>query len=128
MREILFRGKEANDNWVYGFFVEFDGSYNSDGEPYQYPQIVLRNGESCFVEPKTIGQFTGLLDKNGVKIFEGDILTLDFEGENNASEVKYFDNAFWLERKDGTRHWPKSEFCTVIDNIHDNPTLLKAEV
>lgn len=138
MREILFRGKRAdNGEWVEGFpFVR----RNTNGEVIDcfiiqeaYEQVT--NGQryvrsnlksECFcVIPKTIRQFTGLTDKSGTKIFEGDILRDDDNEENGVVvffEGEYcvsFDNEFTYGFADIACS------CYVNGNIHDNPEFLK---
>lgn len=130
MREILFRGKrDENDEWVFGDLIH---------EPWASciqvtEQVIENNNIDIFkrtkysVHKETVGQYTGLLDKNIERIFDGDILKLDGE-----------DGFFVLEFQDDTARFVMSGDSMVVDfdnfrsyevevigNIHDNPELLK---
>lgn len=73
MREILFRAKRIdNGEWVYGQYAYLLNARTEDGEPIKH-MIVDGTPFGQTVDPSTIGQYTGLTDKNGKKIFEGDI-------------------------------------------------------
>ena len=123
MREILFRGKRSDDNeWVFGD-LEHNGNH--------IPKFV----DGYTVAPSTVGQFTGLTDKNGKKIFEGDIIKHYNRDDNPTS----FDvgRVFWDSTK--CRWLRTSQKCdynpemwsssakgyVIIGNIHDNPELLE---
>lgn len=132
MREILFRGKtKGNVNtkdgeWVYG--LPF---YNSNGI---IDGIESKDGKLYYVIPETVGQFTGSTDKNGKKIFEGDIVKYVF-GKENGKENREILIALWdkeycsfmLEEQRTKQRIDLCEFekTEVIGNIHDNPELLE---
>jgi uncharacterized phage protein (TIGR01671 family) len=125
MREILFRGKVADlpNSWVYGYLVREDTIYQCDK---QYFNGFCALGTFSVI-PETIGQYTGFVDKNGTKIFEGDIVTLFDEksvvktSEMRASFGLYkISNGMFYEMI----HKNDQKWLEVIGNIYDNPELL----
>ena len=130
MREILFRGKRVdNGEWIYGDYAA----------PFAfYPDIIFKRDdefEGIAVIPETVGQFTGLTDKNGKRIFEGDILKSRYDDEypdNVAIEVvKWIYNGWHTQQGnctpdtiDDVEIMPYSE---VVGNVHDNPELMEGE-
>lgn len=129
MREILFRGKRLdNGEWVEGFIVAIRGNtypngfemITVDGINYDELDSYIPDFISYAVDPSTVGQHTGLTDKNGKRIFEGDILTLR-GGRPRVVRFEY--GAFILE--DSSIPMRFANKFEVIGNIHDNPELLE---
>ena len=141
MREILFRGKTVKQNngvttgrpikenmWVYGNLTvgEIEG-YKSD--------MISNKKEIYRINPETVGQFTGLTDKNGKKIFEGDIVQGTIVSAWNKAlircEVVYNKDGFISVERTRNQDWiHKVKFAKdieVIGNIYDNPELLEVE-
>lgn len=119
MREILFRGKTSNTGeWIVGDYEHF---YLSNGELVVY--ISDWGKKAAQVITETVGQYTGLTDKNGTKIFEGDIVKGTFLGFPMPVH-NYILAINWQEDVAG---WRANYFedVEVIGNIHDNPELLE---
>lgn len=134
MREILFRGKnEYSGEWVCGsLHIEYGETDILGNRNIDY-RILGMHGECDYVIPESVGQFTGLTDKNGKKIFEGDIVKTDKFSEPNKQYIVKYDLQFgafigqdkynmYFVTYDGD-----SDQFEVIGNIHDNPELLKGE-
>ena len=154
MREILFRGKQkGNGKWVFGCYYKQSEFYGDEVEDH----IIITSHEDLFydqaldfsiVQPETVGQFTGLTDKNGKKIFEGDIIRSSNGKQSAVSVVKYGDfrpDMIWHMFRDCIGLEPRQSmhgiYCEtnneqmalfnsptcieVIGNIHDNPELLE---
>ena len=149
MREILFRGKRvSNGEWVIGGIIKvFHPNYDCENEEEFLSQkpncyCICAKNKDFFVEQASIGQYTGLTDKNGNKIFEGDIV------KNNRKEISVVTYGrhnigccgCCYDSHDSVGFYLKDEFghaesdedvwtdVEIIGNIHDNPELLESEV
>lgn len=135
MREILFRGKRPDTGeWVEGYYA-VRAILVGTIEEEVYPVIEQFNGPIHEVVPDSVGQYTGLTDKNGAKIFEGDIIkTKKFGkiiGHTNVNDfdvfvVTYENQMFRLLRKNRGFNLIDDGYSKfeVIGNICDNPELL----
>lgn len=140
MREILFRGKEDNSNsWRFGIPMKLDAEDACIIESlFRCEEYMCCGANMIYVEPETIGEFTGLTDKNGAKIFEGDIL----DTPNGKWLVVAVRGGFGVVRRSFMSDYdakmgfhsglsePQNtayteENAEVIGNIHDNPELLE---
>lgn len=132
MREILFRGKSIEDNkWVYGDLIREKKSF---GEICTRIYRTTNNGwELIDVNPETVGQYTGLTDKNSNKIFEGDICNFSNRSDIDNYGVVVYDadeTEFGIDYGStylglGRHYHPRD--VEVIGNIYDNPELLEVE-
>lgn len=135
MREILFRGKHINGDgeWIYGFYFQKPDPFTKDGKPVAHCISDLPPfGKEIVIS--TLGQYTGLTDKNGTKIFEGDVLrfysdyTNEFMGEPCIARYGEFNctccegvYGWYFEGGDIRNH----NLYVVLGNIHDNPELMR---
>lgn len=123
MREILFRGKFGNE-WKYGFLsIEPKGLVIK--EPYKN-----ESSNVWHIDADTVGQYTGMHDKNGTKIFDGDIIDFSDRSDGDGYGVVKYDaneTEFGIEYDNiyeslGKHYYP--EDIEVIGNIYDNPKLV----
>ena len=130
MREILFRGKRLdNGDWVYGYYVHI-GPVSC-----QRAYIIPEYASSIYVnevDPSTVGQYTGLKDKNGKRIFEGDVAKVLQGKDKDIAYVGFENGAFMLYPKTGNiyertlwEYWYNDWDVEVVGNITDNPELLE---
>ncbi len=145
MREILFRGKSAdNGEWVEGFYFCMTHPDNRHTHHFIIPlNVDISKGTQIDkiqieVIPETVGQYTGLTDKNGKKIFEGDILRKAYYPEKDTV-VEYFDGSYRFKYIRTFGRSIKGEYSylcfiqsavlelKVIGNIFDNPELLEVQ-
>lgn len=148
MREYKFRGM-AHDDWYYGnLVITYDKDKNKHyyiiTEDYEGDCIELGTCASPEVEANTVGQYTGLHDKKGQEIYEGDIVR--FPANDEYDEVNYISYECWFDSRDTFKygwHFSRSKFhgclcggnsCVsmewarqleVIGNVHDNKELLE---
>jgi uncharacterized phage protein (TIGR01671 family) len=135
-REILFRGKTEKGEWVYGVYYKQDHYYNEEVEKHCIITSTDTLGNDmdldfCEVIPETVGQFTGLTDKNGKKIFEGDILQFcqnpDYKKQVGFGEGAFglcYDNGECVSAFSDSEYYEDTKEYEVIGNIYDNPELL----
>lgn len=153
-REIKFRAKGFG-KWHYGSYVHFDKKPTNGCCNINYKDFIVANGDEHYfpiTELSSVGQYTGLKDKNGNKIFEGDIVQLTIpDGTIRLFVVEWAEEDRKLISLSGFEHdgnpvricgwcfnWngfhlyptvidgiPDNEKMTIVGNVHDNPELIK---
>jgi hypothetical protein len=134
MREIRFRGKRKdNGEWVYGYLI---GNDVIVGNIVEF-NVEYFNTEFWYkVDPETVGQYTGLHDRNGREIYKGDIISTDLDRPYNI--VVFRNGAFMFQCHDNGKDYydymfsvdeesDRWEYGEVIGNIYDTPELLKGD-
>ncbi|EIM1819799.1 hypothetical protein LMT14_001949 [Listeria monocytogenes] len=131
MREIEFRGKRIdNGEWVYGNLMQFEDSATfifaderKGASTLTYAHFIINNMHA--IDEKTLGQYPGLKDKNGKKIFEGDIC---WEEHNECYGVVKFEEGKFLYVWENIAEdlWEVADSIEIYGNIHENPELLEA--
>lgn len=109
MREIKFRGLADDGEWYYGYYC-----INRWDE-----HTIFGNDFAKKVRPETIGQFTGLLDKDGKEIWEADLVKTDY---GKTFQIVYYKNGFYLD--DGLHSQFNEEKIVVVGNVNENPSLV----
>jgi len=149
MREIEFRGRSYNKQWVFGYYIKhldytpFVCDYDFE-EDYKHLIVkdefsdwgMPRDTENFLVDGKTVGMYSNKTDKYNEKIFEGDIINETYTSNNKTfSEiwlVKYDGYYGWIcdclsSNKKSVKLYNLTQYITIIGNIHDNPELIKSK-
>lgn len=135
MHDIEFRGKRIdNGEWVEGYYYKAK-YYRTDDELCDYitvphPKEYNEPSSHYIVNPETVGQYTGLKDKNGTKIFEGDIVKRFWFDIMCIYQIDYDNVLACFSGRAGmnfTAFYCDSEEFEVIGNIYDNPELLEGD-
>ena len=138
MREILFRGKGKDNKWHYGYYINAKTHWHNRGihEDWIVRDFAQNGGrltvlDRYAVDGETIGQYTGLKDRNGTKIFEGDIIKGGIEETGLSCLVCFEDGEFELRYYDGDKssalYIINAISGEVVGNIYDNPNLIEEE-
>lgn len=146
MREILFRGKRKdNGEWCEGFYTCVANLHYIATGIFDSLTNGIINTRAYKVDPETVGQYTGLTDKNGMKIFEGDIVKNTWCFISSASVVRYGEYSqpfndihtkhigFYIEHTGENKDTYRKDLgffadrCEVIGNLYDNPELLEVK-
>lgn len=127
MREILFHAKRTdNGDWIEGFLVKQPSAVQIGNRSPWFifvpPKSTDDSGEMHNIIPKTVGQYTGLTDRNDTKVFEGDIMTFEAYNLTYIGVVEYMGSSFAIHCKTGAPFLDDAMEChdaVVVGDVHD---------
>jgi uncharacterized phage protein (TIGR01671 family) len=131
-REILFRGKRVDTNeWVYGYYVCLNEAKHFIYTGYAETDCGNYYPDYYEVIPETVGQYICMSDKHGTKLFEGDVIDIEYVDFTRRYWVKYKEDRAWYALEPVPRRfvdeWLDHDTITysseIIGNIYDNPEL-----
>lgn len=135
MRTILFRGQKADTKeWIFGDLIQLEKDFKKVVEILDWSKVdnKKKSKSDLTVIEETVGQFTGLTDKNGKQIFEGDILGGCY-GSINGHEwkqepilIKFAEGRFNVPLLFAKGEWDSTHYLVIIGNMHDNPELIES--
>lgn len=134
MREIKFRGRRLdNGEWIYGFYRQYP-IFKKCGKCIDHiNHFIDYEHNSEFVDPATVGQYTGMKDGAGKEIYEGDVFHYTNEDGYECTSAVRYDEVYGCFSITGSQYMYGVNYAiehlnaNLISNIHDNPELLEPE-
>lgn len=129
-REILFRGwNKKNKKWIYGYYFTYRGNHFISPDDKVNP---LDTYKDYVIDADTVGQYTGLKDAKGKRIFEGDIIESNdsryvIQYDEEEAKVVAAHEKLLLLTRGFNQQWINKWKKVIIGNIHENPELIKTE-
>ena len=125
MREILYRGKRVdNGKWITGLLAQYLEGIKATICRYHY--VPCDTGLFICIKPDTVGQYTGMSDVNGEKIFEGDIVQIKKYGMKYNFCMDFINGRYLIYNRKNSFELNEDMSLEIIGNIYDTPELLES--